>query len=87
MNDAIYYADGTKKPSAQQVLPDAVTPAPIDAGLQTAPTQNKKPKGLTSAGPFMQPDVFSMPDKNALKETATSTHTNKSTPGLTVPQR
>lgn len=85
MNDALYYNDGTKKePKLKEA---AVLPAEVEATQVAAPTPQKKARGLSSAGPFMQPDVFSMPDENALKETATSTQNNNNSPGLTVPQR
>ncbi|MFD2157371.1 hypothetical protein ACFSW8_00495 [Rubritalea tangerina] len=93
MNDPIYY-DGKPTPAqntANQPAPTVVqntqaTPAHTHTNPPvSAPT--KRPTGLRKTGPYMQPDVFGMPNKEDLKETATSTKGSAGNQGLSVPSQ
>ena len=90
MNKPIYYDDGETKIESVKLhgtTPAAQTRTPNILRPSTVISSDKKTQGLKTSGPFMQPDVFGIPQAEDLKETSTSTRSNAGTPGLTVPNR
>ena len=88
MNDPIYY-DAEEANVIEVSQKNAPSVAPTPANVHIAPVtvkqQASKKTDNKGSSPFMQPNVFSMPKNEDLKETATSTRSNSSSPGLTVP--
>lgn len=85
LNDPVYFSSASQVSESTQDPLTQIQGANAVAPIQTTSTQLPVSHSSVSSSPFMQPDVLAIPDKEDLKETATSTHNSGTSGGLTVP--
>ena len=86
MHEAIYYDTPSNLETSNKSKNDpAIVPTTI-AGPVTSNETSKQVEQSTKSGLFMQPEVFTIPKDDDLKETETVTKPTPRERGLTIPK-